>query len=160
MYFFFYFLFRAVFYKINCDFLFVCPTCPLPRVDVVTSMCCASSRGLRPAPLLNSMEEGTSGGAKAELRDIVAATDWARCEGSVVVIRQGNEADLFCNDVGGPLDIFSVAVSTNDPASTTPPTTQLVLPCEWVRDLYGRIKEQILKLIVFDLTLIQQKPSF
>ena len=67
------------------------------------------------------MERGTPGGAKAELRDIVAATDWARCEGSVVVIRQGNEADLFCNDVGGPLDIFSVAVSTNDPASTALP---------------------------------------
>ena len=99
----------------------VCPTCCSPRVDVVASTCCASSRGLQPAPLLNSMERGTPGGAKAELRDIVAATDWARCEGSVVVIRQGNEADLICNDVGGPLDIFSVAVSTNDPASTTLP---------------------------------------
>ena len=113
----FYFLFWAVFYKINCDFLFVCPTCRLTRVDVVTSMCCASSRGLQPAPLLNSTERGTPGGAKAELRDIIAASDLARCKGSVEVIRQGNEADLFCNDAGGLLDIFSVAVGTNDLAS-------------------------------------------
>ena len=96
----------------------MCPICRLPRVDVVTSMCRASLLGLRPAPLLNPTERGTPGGAKAELRDIVAASDWARCEASVVVIRQGNEADLFCNDAGGPLDIFSVAVGTNDLASS------------------------------------------
>ena len=86
----------------------------------MTSMCCTSPRGLRPAPLLNSMERGTpggAGGAKAELRDIIAASDLARCKGSVEVIRQGNEADLFCNDAGGPLYIFSVAVGTNDLAS-------------------------------------------
>ena len=80
-------------------------------------MCRATLLGLPPAPLLNPTERGTPGGAKAELRDIVAASDWARCEASVVVIRKGNEADLFCNDAGGPLDIFSVAVGTNDLAS-------------------------------------------
>ena len=56
------------------------------------------------------MERGTPGGAKAELRDIVAATDWARLE------------------------------SFRWPLART---TQLVLPCQWVHDLYGWIKEQI-----------------
>ena len=82
-------------------------------------MCRATLLGLPPAPLLNPTERGTPGGAKAELRDIVAASDWARCEASVVVIRQGKEADLFWNDAGGPHDIFLVTVGANDPSSTT-----------------------------------------
>ena len=73
--------------------------------------------GSATCPTAHSTERGTPGGAKAELRDIIAASDLARCKGSVEVIRQGNEADLFCNDAGGPLDIFSVAVGTNDLAS-------------------------------------------
>ena len=81
-------------------------------------MCRATLLGLPPAPLLNPTERGTPGGAKAELRDIVAASDWARCEANVVVFRQGKEADLFWNDARGPLDIFSVVVGAKDPAST------------------------------------------
>ena len=81
-------------------------------------MCRATLLGLPPAPLLNPTERGTPGGAKVELWDIIAASDWARCEASVVVIRQGNEANLFWNDARGPLDIFLVAIGANDPAST------------------------------------------
>ena len=73
--------------------------------------------GRQPAPLLNPAEQGPPSCAEAELRDDVAASDGAWFAASAVVIRQGNEAGLFCNNAGGLLDVLAAAVGADGPAT-------------------------------------------
>ena len=50
----------------------------------------------------------------------VRASNGARFEASVMAIRQGNGADLFCSDAGGLLDVLAAAVGADGPATDCP----------------------------------------
>ena len=105
------------------DSLFAWPTCRACQGEMLGLRHAArpqERRGRRPAPLLNPAERGPPDGAEAELRDDVAASDGARFAASVVVIRQGNEAGLFCSDAGGLLDVLAAAVGADGPATDCP----------------------------------------
>ena len=106
-----------------CDSLFVWPTCCACPEEMLGLRHAARPQerwGRRPAPLLNPAEQGPPVGAEAELRDDVAASNGARFEASVMAIRQGNGADLFCSDAGGLLDVLAAAVGADGPATDCP----------------------------------------
>ena len=55
--------------------------------------------------------------AEEELRELAAASDETRFAASAVVIRQGDEGDLFCIVEAGALDVLAAALGADGPAA-------------------------------------------